>query len=284
MSSMTTTAPSDVVRTDVVISDMMWVIAYTLAIWARLDCRRSPMSTLTSRLDPDSSDLPSAVLFDMDGTLIDSEPLWHAVEVEVMNELGGVWSQADQEHCLGGPLERISAYMVDRSGTQHPPQEVGRRLLDRMTVMLSAEPLTWRPGARELLRQSIELGIPRALVTASWGVLVDAVSGRMHEDIGADPFTVVVTGDQIANGKPHPEPYQRAAREVGIPPGSCLAIEDSPTGVRSASSAGCVVVAVPHLTTLPADLSDVLVVGDLAGWTVPDLWREAVSKDRRPAN
>lgn len=221
--------------------------------------------------------LPNAVLFDMDGTLIDSEPLWLTAEIEVMSELGGEWSQADQQHCLGGPLERVAAYMVHRSGSRRAPHEVGRRLLDRMTSLLSEAPLTWRPGARELLRQSMELDIPRALVTASWGVLVDAVSDRMRDDVGAAPFSVVVTGDQTANGKPHPEPYERAARDVGASPGQCLAIEDSPTGVRSAAGAGCVVVAVPHLTTIPADIPGVLVVDCLAGWSVQGLWREATS-------
>ena len=232
---------------------------------------------------PAIPDRPGAVLFDMDGTLIDSEPLWLTAEIEVMDELGARWTQADQEHCLGGPLERVAQYMVARSGTDRTPHDVGQRLLDRVTSLFCEAPLTWRPGARELLRESLDLDIPRALVTASWGVLVDAVFDRMSDDVGAAPFSVVVTGDQIVNGKPHPEPYQRAAHQLGSPPSLCLAIEDSPTGVRSACDAGCVVVAVPHLATLPTDVSGVLVLDHLSGWSVTGLWREAAS-DRRPAH
>ena len=229
------------------------------------------------------TDRPSAVLFDMDGTLIDSEPLWLAAETQVMDELGGGWTQADQQHCLGGPLERVADYMVRRSGTEHTPHDVAQRLLDRVTSLFRESPLTWRPGSREFLRETLDLDIPRALVTASWGVLVDAVFDRMCDDVGGVPFSAVVTGDQIANGKPHPEPYELAAHRVGSAPGLCLAIEDSPTGIRSAVDAGCVVVAVPHLGTLPAGASGVLVLDDLQGWSVDALWREAMS-DRRTAS
>lgn len=227
---------------------------------------------------PHVLDRPGAVLFDMDGTLIDSEPLWLIAEMEVMDELGGQWSRADQQLCLGGPLERVAEYMVQRSGTPRDAHDVGRRLLDRMTSLLRDAPLGWRPGAKELLRESMELEIPRALVTASWGVLVEAVFDRMRDDVGSAPFSVVVTGDRVANSKPHPEPYQRAAQEVGSHPASCLAIEDSPTGVRSAVDAGCVVVAVPHVTALPVDVTGVLVVDDLAGWSLRGLWSEAITR------
>lgn len=240
------------------------------------------MPDSTSMSDIGALDLPGAVLFDMDGTLIDSEPLWLTAEIEVMDELGGQWSQADQQHCLGGPLERVVEYMVNSSGTTRSGEDVGRRLLDRMTSLLRETPLVWKPGARELLRESVELEVPRALVTASWGVLVDAVFDRMQDEVGANPFHVVVTGDRIENGKPHPEPYQRAARDVGSPPALCLAIEDSPTGVRSATAAGCVVVAVPHLTNLPADIAGVLVVDGLDGWSIARLWTQALSGWPKP--
>lgn len=221
------------------------------------------------------SDSPSAVLFDMDGTLIDSEHLWLAAEIEVMTELGSDWTAADQEHCLGGPLERVADYMVQRSATDRSPQAVGEMLLATIEGHMRREPLQWRPGAIDFVKATINARIPRALVTASWAVLVDALADRMRAEIGSDPFTVIVAGDHITNSKPHPEPYLRAAEMIGVPAVECLAIEDSPTGVRSAAAAGCVVVAVPHIAPIPADITGVHVIATLAGNSPSNLWHVA---------
>lgn len=222
------------------------------------------------------SDSPSAVLFDMDGTLIDSEHLWLEAEIEVMSDLGSDWNSRDQEHCLGGPLERVAAYMVQRSGTGRTADEVSRILLDTIEGHMRREPLQWRPGALDFLIATIEAGIPRALVTASWAVLVATLSDRMRHEVGYDPFTVIVAGDHIANSKPHPDPYLRAAELLDVHPGTCLAIEDSPTGVRSAVAAGCVVVGVPQIAALPEDLSSVHVIHTLQGHDPHSLWAAAI--------
>jgi len=227
------------------------------------------------------ADSPSAVLFDMDGTLIDSEHLWLAAEIEVMTELGSDWTTADQEHCLGGPLERVAAYMIQRSGTDRSPDEVGRLLLDTIEGHMHREPLRWRPGAINFLTTTINSDIPRALVTASWAVLVAALAERMCQEIGTEPFTVVVAGDHVTNSKPHPEPYLRAAELIGVPARECLAIEDSPTGVRSAAAAGCVVVAVPHIAPIPADITGVHVIESLEYSDLQTLWLEARSAANR---
>lgn len=221
------------------------------------------------------SDSPSAVLFDMDGTLIDSEHLWLEAEIEVMSHLGSDWNARDQEQCLGGPLERVALYMVQRSGTDRTPDEVGKLLLDTIEGHMRRAPLQWRPGALDFLITTIEAGIPRALVTASWAVLVAALSDRMRQEVGYDPFTVIVAGDHITNSKPHPEPYLTAAELLDVRPDACLAIEDSPTGVRSAVAAGCVVVAVPHIAALPEDLSSVHVIDTLEGRDPHSLWSAA---------
>ncbi len=221
---------------------------------------------------------PTAVLFDMDGTLLDSEGLWLTAEIEVMDHLGSDWNLKDQEHCLGGPIERVAQYMVDRSGTAVGANEVGRMLVQTVEGHMRREPLSWRPGARDFLRSTIEAGIPRALVTASWAILVDALSDRMRDEIGVDPFTAVVAGDQITNGKPHPEPYLTAARLIGSDPRTCLAIEDSPTGVRSASAAGCVVVAIPHIAELPPDITGVHVIASLEDTHPSVLWADALGQ------
>lgn len=223
---------------------------------------------------------PTAVLFDMDGTLLDSEGLWLTAEIEVMARLGSEWGLEDQAHCLGGPIERVAQYMVDRSGTDVRPSHVGRLLVETVEGHMRREPLSWRPGAREFLRNTIEADIPRALVTASWAILVDALSDRMRDEIGVEPFTAVVAGDQITQGKPHPEPYLTAARLIGTDPTTCLAIEDSPTGVRSASAAGCVVVAIPHIAAIPPDIDGVHVIASLEGTDPHALWGDALAQIR----
>lgn len=217
--------------------------------------------------------LPGAVLFDMDGTLIDSEGLWLAAEVAVMAEFDAEWTSEDQAHCLGGPLERVAAYMIARSGTSIPGERIGLMLLDEMERRLRSGPLTWQPGAREFLDDVHRRRIPTALVSASWGRLIDAVSEQVEAEVGAGAFDVVVAGDDVEQSKPHPEPYLTAAAALGVAPGQCLVLEDSPTGVASGVAAGCRVVAIPHLARV--DVPGVLVLDSLVGHTASSLWAEA---------
>jgi HAD superfamily hydrolase (TIGR01509 family) len=217
--------------------------------------------------------LPAAVLFDMDGTLIDSEGLWLAAEIDLMSGLGSTWTQDDQRICLGGPLERVAAYMVDRADTDLTAQDIGQMLLSAVEVRMRESVLAWRPGARELLVEAHARSIPTALVSASWNLLIDAVSGKIQDDLGRVAFDVVVAGDDVTNSKPHPEPYQMAAARLGFAASACLALEDSPTGVASAVSAGCVVVAIPHLAAIPTE--GAFVVRTLEKWTIDTLWAAA---------
>ena len=220
--------------------------------------------------EPPSPDRPAAVLFDMDGTLVDSEGLWLQAEEAVMRELGSRWSSADQAHCLGGPVERVAEYMIERSGALVPVDEVGTMLLDEMEHRLRATPLLWRPGARELLLECRASGLPTALVSASWKRLIDAVAEHIQEDLRIAAFDVVVAGDDVQQSKPHPDPYLMAARLLGVHPEDCLAIEDSPTGVRSAAAAGCRVVAVPHIAEVRED--GVAIIDTLVDRSLDDLW------------
>ena len=198
------------------------------------------MSTATAVGAP-----PAAVLWDMDGTLVDTEPYWMAAELDLVAEFGGRWTEADARSIIGFDLLDAAAVLRDRGGVRLEPTEIVERL--HVGVLTSIrERMPWRPGARRLLTDLHQQGVPCALVTMSWRPLVDAVL----EALAPIRFEAVVTGDAVTNGKPHPEPYVRAAAELGVDPVQCVAIEDSPTGVTSAAAAGCVVVAVPNLVEI----------------------------------
>ena len=195
------------------------------------------MSTATAVGAP-----PAAVLWDMDGTLVDTEPYWMAAELELVREFGGRWTEADARSIIGFDLLDAAAVLRDRGSVRLEPTEIVERLHAGVLTRIR-ERMPWRPGARRLLTELHRQGVPCALVTMSWRPLVDAVL----DALAPIRFEVVVTGDTVTNGKPHPEPYVRAATELGVDPVQCVAIEDSPTGVTSAAAAGCVVVAVPNL-------------------------------------
>ena len=215
--------------------------------------------------------MPSAVLFDMDGTLIDSEHLWLEAEHLVMKALGGTWSEADQRECLGGPLERVIDYMLAKVTTTMSSDEAMELLLSSMEHLLRTTALQWRPGARALVDQTLRLGIPTALVTASWRRLIDAVESAIDLDLGRRAFTVTIGGDEVEHTKPHPEPYQEAARRLGVAPQECLALEDSPTGTASALAAGCKVVAIPHIAEI-ASAAGLARIASLEGLSLQELW------------
>lgn len=220
-----------------------------------------------------TADLPAAVLFDMDGTLVDSEPLWFEAEIEVMTALGGPWGRDDHVACMGGPLEHTVAYMNARLPVAADPDTLGTMIVDVMESRVRANDVAWKPGARALVGECRELGLPAALVSASWRRIIAAVGDQAAGDLGGSAFDAIVAGDEVTRSKPDPEPYLTGAAALAVSPDACLAIEDSPTGVASAVAAGCGVVAVPS----PANrervaLPGVVVVETLAGRTIADLW------------
>jgi HAD superfamily hydrolase (TIGR01509 family) len=198
---------------------------------------------------------PAAVLFDLDGTLIDSEDLWWEAECAVIRGRGGEWTRADQAHCLGGPLERVTAYMAEMSGASGTATEIGEALLDEMERLLRSGEVQWRPGALDLLTECHREGVPTGLVSASHRRLLRAVADAIahYPELPAEPFDVTVAGDEVNEGKPHPEPYLEAARRLGVRIEDCVVIEDSPTGVASGQASGAFVLAVPHLVEIPVE-------------------------------
>jgi len=187
------------------------------------------------------------VLFDMDGLLVDSEPLWFEVECAVMARLDGRWSEADQKALIGGSLPRTVSYLLARAGRPASPEDVGRWLVDGMTSLLMSRTLTMLPGAGELLAEVRAAGIAHALVTSSERPIMDAVLRQLGV-----AFSATVCAGDVTRGKPDPEPYLRAASLLGADPRACVALEDSPNGVASAEAAGCRLIAVPSLVPIGA--------------------------------
>jgi HAD superfamily hydrolase (TIGR01509 family) len=190
--------------------------------------------------------LPAAVLWDMDGTLVDTEPYWIAAEHELVAAHGGEWNDEYAHLLVGNALEVSAQLIIDKSGIELTVPEIVDALLDRV-VRHVEEQVPWRPGARELLDELGELGVPSLLVTMSWRRLAATVVRNLPE--GA--FTALVTGDEVGHGKPHPEPYLAAAALIGAEPADCVALEDSPAGVRSATAAGVPTLAIPHVVPVP---------------------------------
>jgi HAD superfamily hydrolase (TIGR01509 family) len=206
---------------------------------AQRDHAASPASPAAGKLQ--------GVLFDMDGLIVDSEPLWFEVECAVMARLGGQWDEADQQALIGGSLPRTVSYLLARAARKASPEQVGRWLVEGMTSLLMSRTLTMLPGAGELLAEVRAAGIPHALVTSSERPIMDAVLLQLEVS-----FTATVCADDVTRGKPDPEPYLRAASLLRADPRHCVALEDSPNGVASAEAAGCRMVAVPSLVPILA--------------------------------
>ena len=210
-----------------------------------------------------------AVLWDMDGVLVDSEPLWTVAEVELAAALGGTWNAEIKAAVVGTRLEVAVPTVLRFFGVPDTAEQVAETsqwLLARMVELFQAD-LPVLPGTVELLAALRDEGVPMALVSSSYRVLVDAVL-----DQGVGPFSLSIAGDEVQHGKPHPEPYLTAAQRLGVDPARCVVLEDSPSGVAAGEAAGCAVVAVP---SVPGVLFDSgprrLVVPSLAQVGVEDL-------------
>ncbi len=200
-------------------------------------------STLPSR----TSTL-AAALWDFDGTLADTEPLWVAAEYELINGLGHEWGEEHAEQLVGNSLLDSGAYILNVIGRHDlTPEWVVEQLLTRVVHQLQNSPIPWRPGALELLAAMKSEQIPCALVSASYRVLLDAALSQLP----ANTFAASVAGDEVAQGKPHPEPYEKACALLGVEARDCVVFEDSGTGARSGNAAGAVVIAIENLVQIP---------------------------------
>ncbi|HET6937212.1 MAG TPA: HAD family phosphatase [Nocardioides sp.] len=212
-----------------------------------------------------------AVLWDMDGTLVDTEPYWIATEYAMAEKYGATWSEAHALQLVGSDLVDSGRYIQKVMGLSLSPAEIVEELLDGVVAMVERD-VPWRPGAVELLDSLREAGVPCGLVTMSYQRFVAPILAHLPPET----FRVVVTGDQVEYGKPHPEPYLTAAAALGVPAERCLAVEDSNTGAKSAEQAGCLVLVVEnHVPVLEGprrvflDTLDGLTAQDLAELRTP---------------
>lgn len=185
----------------------------------------------------------AAVLWDLDGTIVDTEPMWIAAERELAADHGAEWSDEDALQLVGNSLLGSGEYIRTRLGLDLSAAQVVDYLVTRLVASLESV-VPWRPGAVELITDLADRGVPQALVTMSYRAIADPIAATL-------PFSAVVTGDAVPRPKPHPDPYLLAAERLGVDASCCLAVEDSPTGATSANAAGCDVVVVPHLVAVP---------------------------------
>lgn len=189
----------------------------------------------------------AAVLWDMDGTLIDSEPAWMRAQAAIVEEFGGTWTEADGLALVGTDMQATADALRD-AGVPLDDDEIIDQLVEVVTRELDRS-VDWRPGAVELVVALRDAGVPQAIVTTSPRSMVAVVVAGLPD--GAIKATV--TGDDVACGKPDPEPYLLAAHLLGVGVERCIAIEDSPTGLASAIAAGVVAIGVPNQAVLVED-------------------------------
>jgi HAD superfamily hydrolase (TIGR01509 family) len=199
-----------------------------------------------------------AVLFDMDGTLIDSEKVWEVALNDLAELWGGRLSHEARISMVGASSETTMEIMLADLDQPWRNRQEGADWLDQRAAELFESGLEWRPGAKELLAEVRAAGLKLALVTNTNRPLVEVALGTL----GRDTFDLIVCGDEVTHPKPHPEPYLTAAARLGVSPRQCVVVEDSPAGMASGIAAGCHVLAVPAeipLTTVNATVLDSLV-------------------------
>ena len=185
--------------------------------------------------------LPGAVLWDLDGTIADTEPAWIAAETAIARRHGHSWSTEQGLQMVGNPILRSAQMMREQLALPMTAEAIAQEMNERVQDTI-VKTVVWRPGARELLRQLSVHRVPCALVTMSYRPLVDTLVSLLPDRT----FAATVAGDEVTRGKPDPEAYLLAAQLLGVPAADCVAIEDSPTGVKAAAAAGCRAIVVPH--------------------------------------
>lgn len=187
----------------------------------------------------------AAVLWDMDGTLVDTEPYWMTAEGRLVESFGGIWTHEMALGLVGSGLED-GARVLQSAGVRMPEEQIVQWLTNQVMDGLADGPIPFRPGARELLQGLKDAGIPTALVTMSRRRMAEVIVDR----IGFDAFDIVLGGDDVTRPKPFPDPYLQACEALEVEPAQAVAIEDSVNGLRSAVASGAVSLGVPLALSL----------------------------------
>ena len=190
-----------------------------------------------------------AVLFDMDGTIIDSEPYWMRAERELVESFGGTWSE-EQAYALVGSGLWNSASLLRAAGVELELDDIVHRLSNRVLDQIE-QAVPWRPGVRELFTSLLESSIPCALVTMSLRTNAVALADAVARELGTPMFQAIVAGDDVESPKPNPEAYLKGAEALGVDIRACVALEDSAYGAASAFSAGAITIGIPLHVGIP---------------------------------
>jgi HAD superfamily hydrolase (TIGR01509 family) len=210
-----------------------------------------------------------AVVFDLDGVLLDSEEIWNRAREELAHERGGRWHDQAQRDMMGMSSTEWSRYMADVIGLPEPPEEINREVVRRLTELYREE-LPAIPGAREAIER-LAARWPLGLASSSNRELIDLVL----ELLGVEHlFTATVSSEEVARGKPAPDVYLEAARRLGVDPTRAAAVEDSHNGILSAKAAGMRVIAIPNAHFPPDE--DALREADVVLESLAELTAEAV--------
>ena len=209
-----------------------------------------------------------AVVFDMDGVLIDSEQVWDEVRRELAEERGGRWSERAQRDMMGMSSTEWSRYMHDVIGLRESPDEISAEVVRRMLARYAEGP-PWLPGALEAVRRMAG----RFVLGLASSSNVELIRAVLEAGGVAGLFRATVSSEEVARGKPAPDVYLEAARRLDVPPERAAAIEDSEAGIHSARAAGMVVVAIPNPHFPPGDdaLAQADVVLDSVSSLTPDI-------------
>ena len=205
----------------------------------------TPKLNISTRYNVNLSNL-EAVLFDMDGTLINSEPYWLIAERSLMARYDHTWTDEDQAHCIGGPLPKVGAYMSQLAHGADDPSYFETELV-RLVADQFMHGLEFMPGAEELVYDLAAAGIPMALVSASPRLLVDSALALLP----TGTFVTSISSHDVKVSKPDPESYVKAAAHLNVEITNCLVLEDSKTGIDAGLASGAVVIGIPHIITYP---------------------------------
>ena len=198
-----------------------------------------------------NASFPAAILFDHDGTLVDTEPVWAATKVALAAEFGGTWTEQDTLDCLGLSMKFTLDRLRER-GVDLPDEQINERLVAKVREALAHQQVAFLPGIERFLTQVRDAQIPAAIVTNA----TTSIAQRTADAAPEGTFSVIIGNDETTHPKPDPQPDLLAAQRLGVEPSRCVAVEDSPSGVRSATAAGMKVIVVPGELEVPAELGN----------------------------